>query len=235
MDSLPLLEYLKDQPELNQKSNQLAYNSHLEISTSRMPQAHANKGHPVRNPLQTNAYLVGGGIASLAAAVHLIQDAHVPANQIHILESGPLPGGSIDGAGNADTGYIIRGGRMLNFSYLCTYDLLSKVPSLENPSKTVKQEIDEFNAVPGNKTNAHARLLAKGEKGPEIVDVSRMGLNTKERAELRHIAAESEKHLGTKRIDECFTKEFFDTKFWYMWDTMYATLSFLKILYPDNQ
>ena len=52
---------------------------------------------------------------------------------------------------------------MLNFRYLCTYDLLSKVPSLTDPSKTVKQEIDEFNAIPGNKTNAHARLIAKGE------------------------------------------------------------------------
>jgi len=47
-------------------------------------------------------------------------------------------------------------------------------------------------------------------------------LNTRERADLLHVAAETEKLLGTKRIDECFTKEFFDTKFWYMWDTMFA-------------
>jgi oleate hydratase len=188
-------------------------------STFRMPHAY-HEGRPVRKPEETNAYLVGGGIASLAAAVHLIHDAKVPANQVHILESGPLPGGSMDGAGNAETGYILRGGRMLNFSYLRTYDLLSKVPSLGDLSKTVKQEIDEFNAIPGNKTNAHARLISKGEKGPEIMDVSHMGLNTKERADLLHITAETEKLLGTKRIDECFTKEFFDTKFWYMWDTM---------------
>lgn len=212
MDPLPLLVYVnKDIPEPLPSSN--LFTKH---STFRMPHAH----HETRNPEETNAYLVGGGIASLAAAVHLIQDAKVPANHIHILESGPLPGGSMDGAGNAETGYILRGGRMLNFSYLCTYELLSKVPSLKNPSKTVKQEIDEFNAIPGNKSNAHARLIAKGEKGPEIMDVSHMGLNTKERADLLHITAEAEKLLGTKRIDECFTKEFFDTKFWYMWDTM---------------
>lgn len=41
----------------------------------------------VRQPELTDAYLIGGGIASLAAAVHLIQDAHLPASQIHILES----------------------------------------------------------------------------------------------------------------------------------------------------
>ena len=109
---------------------------------------------------------------------------------------------------------------MLNFSYLCTYELLSRGPSLTDPKKSVKQEIDEFNAIPGNKTNAHARLLAKGETGPEIMDVSRMGLDTKERADLLRVAAETEKQSGSKRIDECFSKEFFDTKFWYMWDTM---------------
>lgn len=178
--------------------------------------------HEVRKPEETNAYLVGGGIASLAAAAHLIHDAHVPANQIHIIESGPLPGGSMDGAGNSETGYILRGGRMLNFSYVCTYDLLSRIPSLTDPKKTVKQELDEFNAVPGNKTNAHARVVARGPKGPEIVDVSKMGLNNKERIDLLKVAEESEKKLGTKRINECFDEAFFKTKFWYMWDTMFA-------------
>ena len=106
---------------------------------------------------------------------------------------------------------------MLNFSYLCTYDLLSKIPSLTDPKKSVKQEIDEFNAVEGNKTNAHARLVGKG---PEILNVKGMGLNTQQREDLLRVAAESEKSLGTRRIDECFGKEFFETKFWYMWDTM---------------
>jgi oleate hydratase len=185
---------------------------------------HEHKIHadlPQRNPKEVNSYLVGGGIASLAAAVHLIQDAGVPAKQIHILESGQVPGGSMDGAGTAEKGYILRGGRMLNFSYVCTYELLSKVPSLTNPSKSIKQELDDFNAVPGNKTNAHARLVATGKDGPRIMDVTKMGFEWKDREDLLKIAAESEKSLGTKRIDECFRKEFFETEFWWMWDTMY--------------
>ncbi len=210
MDPLPLLQFVKNIDSADNPT----------YPHRKMPHAYNTAGHTTRKPEETNAYLVGGGIASLAAAVHLIQDAHVPASQIHILESGPVPGGSMDGAGNAEKGYVLRGGRMLNFSYLCTYDLLSKVPSLTDPDKTVKEEIDEFNAVPGNKTNAHARLVAKGEKGPEILNVKHMGLKTKEREDLLMVAAESEQSLGTKRIDECFSKEFFETKFWYMWDTM---------------
>jgi oleate hydratase len=190
-----------------------------------MPHTNIHADLPQRNAGEVNAYLVGGGIASLAAAVHLIQDAHIPASQIHILESSPLPGGSMDGSGSPTSGYILRGGRMLNFSYGCTYQLLSKVPSLADPNKSIKQEMDEFNAEPGNKTHAHARLVASKQDGqdgkvvPVIMDVSKMGFHAQDRKDLLYVAAASEKTLGEKRIDECFRNEFFETEFWYMWDT----------------
>lgn len=217
MEPLPILRYIKS--EFNQPESNHHHNSDQKSSNFNMHHTH-HSANKKGTPEETNVYLVGGGIASLAAAVYLIQDAHVPANQVHIIESGPLPGGSMDGAGDSEKGYMLRGGRMLNFSYLNTDHLLSKVPSLTDSKKTVKQEIDKFNAIPGNKTSAHARLVAKDEKGPKIVDVSRMGLNAKERGDLLRIAAETEKQLGSKRIDECFTKEFFTTEFWYMWATM---------------
>jgi oleate hydratase len=181
-----------------------------------MPHAHTNIGQQARKPEETNAYLIGGGIASQAAAAHLIHDAKIPANQIHIIESGSVPGGSMDAAGDSKEGYVMRGGRMLNFSYLCTYDLLSIIPSLTDSTRTVKQEIDEFNAIPGNKTNSHARLVGKGEKGPEILDVKKMGLSWKDREDLLQLAGplQTESTLGEKRIDECFDKPFFQTKFW---------------------
>ena len=61
----------------------------------------------------SKAYLVGGGIGSLAAAAFLIRDGGVPGANISILEAGPLMGGSLDGAGDAERGYTMRGGRML--------------------------------------------------------------------------------------------------------------------------
>lgn len=66
------------------------------------------------NVEKTNAYLVGGGIASLSAAVYLIRDGHVPGKNIHILEQGNIAGGSMDAGGNPETGYIFRGGRMFD-------------------------------------------------------------------------------------------------------------------------
>jgi oleate hydratase len=111
---------------------------------------------------------------------------------------------------------------MLNFSYLSIYYLLSMILSLTDPTKRDKREIDEFNAIPGNKTYAHARLVGKGETRPEIISVKHMGLSWKEREDLLKLAGllQTEKMLGAKRIDECFDKSFFQTKFWYMWDTM---------------
>lgn len=161
-------------------------------------------------------YLVGSGIASLASAAYFIKDGHIPAEHIHILEELPIAGGSMDSAGTPENGYIMRGGRMLNFSYLCTYDLLSFIPSLDNPDMTVYEEIKAFNEK--IKTNAQARVVEAGK----ITDVSSMGFSNTDRLNLIEIMAVSEDHLETKRIDEWFEPAFFKTNFWYMWDTMFA-------------
>ena len=89
-------------------------------------------------------YLVGGGIASLAAAVFLIRDGDVQGNTIAILEESSRLGGSLDAAGNATDGYVMRGGRMIESKYLCTYDLFSSIPTLDG-TKTVTQEIFDWN------------------------------------------------------------------------------------------
>ena len=59
------------------------------------------------------AYMVGGGIGSLAAAAFMIRDGGVPGASISILEALPVLGGSLDGAGDPEHGYSLHGGRML--------------------------------------------------------------------------------------------------------------------------
>ena len=63
------------------------------------------------------ATLVGGGIASLAAAVYLIRDAGFEGGDIRILEADHVLGGSLDGTGNDTDGYLVRGGRMFEAHY----------------------------------------------------------------------------------------------------------------------
>ena len=183
-------------------------------SIRRSPLGHATQHIDRRS---TKAYLVGGGIASLASAAYLIRDGGVPGENIHVFEEHPILGGSLDGAGSPEAGYRLRGGRMLTYeAYTCTFDLLAFIPSLTDANKTVKEEIYEFNER--HMSNSHARLMRNGQ----IVDTSSMGFSNRDRVDLIEIMAASEESLGAKRIEDVFEPSFFITNFWYMWVTTFA-------------
>jgi oleate hydratase len=91
------------------------------------------------------AHLVGGGLASLAAAAYLIRHGRFLGKNINIYEARSRLGGSLGVSGTAATGYIYPGGRVFEWQYRCAMDLFSMVPSSSDPSKSIKQEIAEFN------------------------------------------------------------------------------------------
>ena len=87
------------------------------------------------------AYLVGGGIGSLAAAAFMIRDGGFAGENISILEAMPILGGSLDGGGDPEHGYSLRGGRMLTTdNYECTWDLFKSISSLDNADQTVSSK-----------------------------------------------------------------------------------------------
>lgn len=164
------------------------------------------------------AYLVGGGIASLAAATFLIRDAGLDGSQIRIFEELHLAGGALDGAGDSDTGYVSRGDRMLQEeTCTCLWDLLDSIPTLTDPRMTVKQEIWDFNRT--HYTDAGARLVDADHK---ILDAACLGLDARDRADLMRILALPERAIGAKRIDDYFSDHFFRTPLWAMWRTTFA-------------
>jgi oleate hydratase len=166
---------------------------------------------------KTTVYLVGSGIASLASAVYLIKDAHILGKNIHILEQDELPGGALDGSGNKNKGYLTRGGRMHEKHYVCTWDLLSNIPTLEDPNITVKEQTFAFNEK--FVSDAHARLLKAGR----IMDVSSYGLSLKDKAYMLELILHThEEALGNQRIEDWFTPDFFETIFWMIWNSMFA-------------
>ncbi|MDO9035521.1 MAG: oleate hydratase [Methanoregula sp.] len=163
-----------------------------------------------------HAYLIGGGIASLASAAYLIRDGQMPGNNIHIFEEMDINGGSLDGKGSPEEGYLMRGGRMMEEHYGCTFDLFGFIPSLTDPQKTVKDEIFEFNK--DHKTRALARLIANGKK----VDMTSLGFSVNDRLDLVKLMALSEDSLGTQRIVDYFSPDFFKTNFWHFYCTTFA-------------
>lgn len=172
---------------------------------------------PLETTVNTKAYLVGGGIASLASAAYLIRDGHITGNNIHIFEESNQTGGSMDAHGSPEKGYIMRGGRMFDEeAYTCTFDLLSFIPSLEEPKKSVKEEMFDFNKI--IKSSSTSRLVENGLK----VDVSSMGFSMRDRLDLVKIMLVSEASLGASRIEDHFEPAFFTTNFWFMWCTTFA-------------
>lgn len=165
---------------------------------------------------QSGIYLIGGGIASLAAAVYLEKDAGVPGVNIRILEKDPIFGGALDGGGDTDKAFVVRGGRMHELHYTCYWDLLSCIPSFDDPNISVRDESFDFN----NRfvTHAQARLLEGGRK----LDVSSFGLDLTQQAELMKLTFVSEESLGSKRIEDWFDESFFKTNFWLLWTSMFA-------------
>lgn len=167
---------------------------------------------------QNNAhvYLIGSGIASLASAFYLQKDARIQGKHIHILEKDKLPGGALDGAGEKEEGFVVRGGRMHEKHYECYWELLSHIPSLENESISIRDESFEFNER--FVSNAQARLLKNGKK----LDVSSYGLTFEQETDLLKLTFVSERSLGNKKIEDWFEADFFETNFWYIWTSMFA-------------
>jgi len=162
------------------------------------------------------AYIVGGGIAGLATAVYLLGAARFSGRNITIFNQDSVNGGALDGSGSAQQGYLIRGGRMHEEHFVCEWDLLSGIPTLDNPNMSVTQEIFEFNKQ--IVTCSHSRLLRSGEK----MDVSSYGLSKHDIFNLLRLNSTPEALLGGKTIAEWFTPEFFDTVFWKLWATTFA-------------
>ena len=92
------------------------------IPTVTMKLLHVRKN---RKALTTkSAYIVGSGLASLAAACFLVRDGQMPGDHIHILEAMDIAGGACDGIFDPTRGYVMRGGREMENHFECLWDLI---------------------------------------------------------------------------------------------------------------
>lgn len=166
------------------------------------------------------AYMVGGGLATMAAAAYLIRDCGFPGEQITVYEGMHILGGSNDGIGTPEKGFVCRGGRMLNEeTYENFWELFRTIPSLEQPERSVTEEILNFDHA--HPTCAKARLV---DRDGYILDVESMGFNQADRMALLKLLTTDEKKLDNMTIEQWFadTPHMFETNFWHMWQTTFA-------------
>lgn len=174
-------------------------------------------GNKKRND-KNQFYFVGSGLGCLTGAAYLLRDCGYEGKNIHIIEAMPIAGGSNDACGNAETGWIMRGERMLNRqTYENFWDIFSSIPSLEQEGMSVTDEIFDFSEK--NPCFARARFL---DKTGEIMDASSYGLSMQEKLQVINLWKASETELEDVTIEDWFDEDFFRTVFWYAYEATFA-------------
>lgn len=185
-----------------------------------------NRPLPTEGIADRRAYIVGSGIGGLSAAFFLVRDGHMPGHNITILESQKIEGGALDGAGNTEEGYIVRGGREMEMTYQNFWDVFSEIPALELPAPFTV--LDEFRIVnDADKNWSKARLL---EKQGQIADFSTMGLSALQQIELVRLFLARKEDLNDITVAEWFSDGFLKTNFYMFWCTMFAFQTWHSVL-----
>lgn len=164
-----------------------------------------------------SAYIIGSGLAGLAAAVFLIRDAKMKGDKIHILEELPVAGGSLDGTDRPNAGFVVRGGREMENHFECLWDMYRSIPSLEVPGASYLDEYYWLDKKDPNSSNC--RLIYK--RGNRYPTDGEYGLG-KCSKEIVKLIMTPESEIEGKTIEDFFSDEFFETNFWVYWSTMFA-------------
>lgn len=165
-----------------------------------------------------SAYLIGSGLAALAAACFLVRDGQMSGKRVHILEKDPIPGGACDGYQYENLGYVMRGGREMDNHFECMWDLFRSIPSIETEGVSV---LDEYYWL--NKHDPNSSLMrATVNRGEDAHTDGKFGLSDKGAMEIMKLFFTPDEALYDKRINEVFDDEVLNSNFWMYWRTMFA-------------
>ncbi len=165
-----------------------------------------------------SAWIVGGGLAGMAAAVFLIRDGQMAGDRITILEELMLPGGALDGIKYPEKGFVIRGGREMEDHMECLWDLFRSIPSIEIEGASV---LDEFYWL--NKDDPNSSLCRVTEKQGQDAHTNKLfTLSAKAQKDITKVILATREEMEDKRIDEVFGEDFLKSNFWLYWRTMFA-------------
>ena len=167
---------------------------------------------------EKNAYIVGSGLASLAAACFLVRDGQMPGSHIHILEAMDIAGGACDGIFDPTRGYVMRGGREMENHFECLWDLFRSIPSLEVPGASVLDEYYWLNKEDPN----YSLCRATKDCGQDAHTDGKFNLSQKGCMEIMKLFMTKDEDLYDKTIEDVFDDEVFNSTFWLYWRTMFA-------------
>lgn len=165
-----------------------------------------------------SAYIVGSGLAALAAACYLVRDGQMKGEHIHILEKESLPGGACDGWKFENVGYVMRGGREMDNHFECMWDLFRSIPSIETEGVSVLDEYYWLNKDDPNYSLCRATV----NRGQDAHTDGKFSISDKGAMEIMELFFTPDEALENKRITDVFDEEVLDSNFWLYWRTMFA-------------
>lgn len=165
-----------------------------------------------------SAYIVGSGLAALAAACFLVRDGQMKGGHVHILEKEPIPGGACDGYLYEKLGYVMRGGREMDNHFECMWDLFRSIPSIETEGVSVLDEYYWLNKKDPN----YSLMRATVNRGQDAHTDKKFNLSDKASLEILRLFFTPDEELYDKQIDEYFSEEVLNSNFWLYWRTMFA-------------
>ena len=165
-----------------------------------------------------SAYIVGSGLAALAAACFLVRDGQMNGKRVHILEKDPIPGGACDGYQYDNLGYVMRGGREMDNHFECMWDLFRSIPSIETEGVSV---LDEYYWLNKHDPN-YSLMRATVNRGEDAHTDGKFDLSEKGSMEIMKLFFTPDEELYNKRINEVFDDEVLNSNFWLYWRTMFA-------------
>lgn len=165
-----------------------------------------------------SAYLVGSGLAALAAACFLVRDGQMKGERVHILEKDPIPGGACDGYRFENVGYVMRGGREMDNHFECMWDLFRSVPSIETEGVSVLDEYYWLNKADPNYSLCRATV----NRGADAHTDGKFAISDKGALQIMKLFFTPNEALQDKKITDVFDEEVLSSNFWLYWRTMFA-------------
>ena len=165
----------------------------------------------------SKAYIIGGGLAAFSTAAYLIKNGNVPGGSITIFEELGF-GGSLDAVKKqSDKSYFMRGFRMMEEKvYSALFDLMSFIPTLEDPEKSIYDDYIDFNKEV--KTYALSRLVENGK----AINAKTFKMPFRERIKLLKFLTFKEEKIENVTIENYFEPAFFESNFWYLFSTTFS-------------
>lgn len=163
-------------------------------------------------------HIIGWWLAWLSTAVYLIQEWNIKWEQITIYEKAKRMWWALDAKDyDKKDGYVMRWIRVFEeTAYTAIVDLMKRIPALDHHHKTIMDEYKKYNKK--NDVYFESRLL----KNKEIVEAKKFKLTKSDRFKLAKLLVIPESKLDNMKIEDYFSKDFFNSNFRYEFCTVFA-------------